>query len=87
MLKKLAANAGDLGSVPGLGKSPREGNSNPFQYSCLDNSMDRGASHTHTQRSIIQSLKKKEILPFATIYMDFEGIKLSEVRETKTNTA
>ena len=44
-------------------------------------------THTHTQRSIIQSLKKKEILPFATIYMDLEGIKLSEVRDTKTNTA
>ena len=42
MLKKLADNAGDPGSVPRLGKSPREGNSNLFQYSCLDNSMDRG---------------------------------------------
>ena len=42
MLKKLADNAGDPDSVPTLGKSPREGNSNLFQYSCLDNSMDRG---------------------------------------------
>ena len=36
-------NVGDLGSIPGLGRSPREGNGYPFQYSCLENSMDRGA--------------------------------------------
>ena len=35
--------AGDSGSVPGLGRSPGEGNSNPFRYSCLENPMDRGA--------------------------------------------
>ena len=33
----------DLGSTPGLGRSPGEGNSYPLQYSCLENSMDRGA--------------------------------------------
>ena len=38
-----ACNAGDLGSVPGSGSSPGEGNGNPFQYSCLENPMDRGA--------------------------------------------
>ena len=37
------ASAGDLGSVPGLGRSPGEGNGNPFQYSCLENLMGRGA--------------------------------------------
>ena len=36
-------NAGDLGSIPGLGRSPAEGNDNPLQYSCLENAMDRGA--------------------------------------------
>ena len=41
--KASACNAEDLGSVPGLGKSPGEGNGNPFQYSCLENSMDGGA--------------------------------------------
>ena len=35
--------AGDQGSIPGLGRFPRGGNGNPFQYSCLENSMDRGA--------------------------------------------
>ena len=37
------ADTGDLASIPGLGRSPGEGNGNPFQYSCLENSMDRGA--------------------------------------------
>ena len=39
--KEPTHNAGDLGSIPGLGKSPGEGNSNPLQYSCLGNPMDR----------------------------------------------
>ena len=43
VVKNLPANAGDTVSVPGLGRSPGEGHSNPFQYSCLGNSMDRGA--------------------------------------------
>ena len=38
--KESACNAGDLGSVPGLGRSPGEGNSYPLQYSGLENSMD-----------------------------------------------
>ena len=42
-VKASACNAGDLGSIPGLGRSPGEGNSNPLQYSCLENPMDRGA--------------------------------------------
>ena len=41
--KESACNAGDLSSIPGLGRSPGEGNGNPFQYSCLKNFMDRGA--------------------------------------------
>ena len=41
--KASAYNAGDPGSVPGLGRSPGEGNGNPLQYFCLENPMDRGA--------------------------------------------
>ena len=40
--KDSACNAGDPGSIPELGRSPGEGNGNPLQYSCLENSMDRG---------------------------------------------
>ena len=43
MVKNPSANAGDMGSVPGLGRSPGGGNDNPLQYSCLGNPMDRGA--------------------------------------------
>ena len=42
-VKVSARNAGDLGSIPGSGSSPGEGNGNPLQYSCLENPMDRGA--------------------------------------------
>ena len=41
--KESACNAGDPGSIPGSGRSPREGNGNPLQYSCLENPMERGA--------------------------------------------
>ena len=41
--KASACNAGDLGSIPGLGRSPGEGNGYPLQYSCLRNPMDREA--------------------------------------------
>ena len=41
--KESTCNAGDPGSIPGLGRSPGEGNGNPLQNSCLENSMDRGA--------------------------------------------
>ena len=40
VVKNLPANAGDMGSIPGLGRSPGEGNGYPFQYSGLENSID-----------------------------------------------
>ena len=43
--KESACNAEDPGSVPGSGRSSGEGNGYPLQYSCLENSMDRGARH------------------------------------------
>ena len=42
MVKNLPASAGDLGSIPRLGRSLEEGDSNPLQFSCLGNPMDRG---------------------------------------------
>ena len=41
--KESACNVGDLGSIPGSGRSPGEGNGNPLQYSCQENPMDSGA--------------------------------------------
>ena len=51
MLKNLPVNAedaGDVSSIPGLGRSPGEGNGNPLQYSWLENSMDRGVWRART---------------------------------------
>ena len=48
--KASAYNARDLSLIPGSGRSPGEGNSNPLQYSCLENSMNRGAWWTTVQR-------------------------------------
>ena len=45
VIKNPPANAGDVGSTPGSGRSPKEGSGNPLQYSCLENFMDRGAWH------------------------------------------
>ena len=42
-MKNPPASAGDMGSIPELGRSPGEGNGNPLQYSCLGNPMDSGA--------------------------------------------
>ena len=46
--KQSACNAGDLGSIPGLGRSPGEGNGYPFQYSSLENSWRRPWGHTES---------------------------------------
>ena len=54
MVNNLPANAGDVGSIPGSGKSPGGGNGNPLQYSCLGNPMDRG-----TWRAIDQGGRKR----------------------------
>ena len=43
IVKSLPANAGNADLIPGLGRSPGEGNGSPLQYSCLENPMDRGA--------------------------------------------
>ena len=43
VVKNLPANVGNLGLIPGSGRSPGEGHGNPLQYSCLGNPMDRGA--------------------------------------------
>ena len=56
-----ACNTGDPGSIPASGRSPGEGNGNPLQYSCLENSMDRGASQAivhgvHRESDLIDRL-------------------------------
>ena len=67
--KVSACNAGDLGSIPGLGRSPGEGNSNPFQYSCLENPMDGGAWYA-TDHGITE-LDTTEQLHFLSFFLSF----------------
>ena len=55
MVKNLPASAGDTGSIPGLGRSPGEGNGNPHQYSCLENPMDRG-----TWQALVQGVTNSD---------------------------
>ena len=49
--KASAYNEGDPGSIPGSGRSPGEGNGNPLQYSCLENSIDRGVGRLKSMGS------------------------------------
>ena len=67
MVKKLSANArdaGDPGSVPGLGRSPGEGNGNPLQYYCLGKPMERGlagySSWGHKESDVTYQLKNNK---------------------------
>ena len=56
--KESAYNAGDIGSIPGSGRSPGEGNGNPLQYSYLGNPMDRGA-----WEAIVHGVTKSQAWP------------------------
>ena len=53
--KESACNAGDLGSIPGSGRSPGEENGYPLQYSFVENSIDRGAWGLHTVNGVTKS--------------------------------
>ena len=55
--KESACDAGDPGSIPGSGRSPGEGNGSPLQYSCLQNSMDRGALQATVYTILAESSK------------------------------
>ena len=67
-VKRLAYNAGDLGSIPGSGRSSGEGNGNPLQYSCLENPMDRGAWWA-TVHGVAKSRKQLSDFTFTFIYI------------------
>ena len=55
VVKNPPGNAGDAGLIPGLGRSPAEGNGNPLQYSSLGNSMDRGGAWWATVHGVTNS--------------------------------
>ena len=55
MIKNPPASAGDTGLIPGSGRYPGEGNGHPLQYSCLENSMDRGGWQATVHRVLKES--------------------------------
>ena len=68
-VKNLSANAGDVGSIRGSGRSPGGGNGNPLQCSCLENPMDRGAWRLQSvgpQKSGTQLEQEYSIVEIAT---------------------
>ena len=79
--KASVCNAGDPGSIPGLGRSPGEGNGNPLQYSCLENPTDRGAWWT-TVHGVAESRTLppllKHLIPIPT-----SQVRKLELRERK----
>ena len=78
-----ASNAGDLGSIPGWGRSPGEGNGNPLQYSCLENPMDGGAwwATVHGVAKSQTRLSDLTNLTLATIQLLFLGTLCLPVNE------
>ena len=79
--KASAYNAGDPGSIPGLGRSPGEGNGNPLQYSCLENPMD-GGTWEATVHGVPKSQDTTERLHFLSLFFSvlvlLEGLHHSE---------
>ena len=79
LVKNPPANAGDVGSIPGLGRSPGEGNGNSLQYSCLGNHTDRGAwwvtIHGVTKESDTTDQLNNNYL-FCRLLQDFKAMKM-----------
>ena len=75
-VKASACNVGDPGSIPGLGRSPGEGNGNPFQYSCLVNPMDGGAWWA-TVHGVAKSRSRLSDFTFTGL-QSFESLRLSK---------
>ena len=79
MVKNLSANAGnerDAGWIPGMGRSPGEGNGNPFQYSCLENPLDRGAwqATLHGVARVEHDLATKLLLLLLSPYREINSV-------------
>ena len=72
MVKNPPASAGDLGSIPGLGKFPGEWNGNPLQQFCLENSMDRGAQ----QATVHEVMKESDTAERWSKLINWDRVKL-----------
>ena len=85
--KQSACNAGDPGSIPGLGKSPGEGQGNPFHYSCLENSMDRGAWQATVHGVTKSRTRLKQLSTFVSIKLYYITTLSDKVIYTQTLTS
>ena len=72
-IKNLPANTGDPSSIPGLGRSPGEGNGNPLQYSCLENLMDGGALVATFYGVAKSQTRLSDFTSLSKIFEDFPG--------------
>ena len=77
--KESACSSGDPGLIPGSGRSPGEGNGNPLQYSCLENSMDRGAWWATVHGSVKGSSKSKDLTTTKNSEGSAEPLMLEEL--------
>ena len=80
LVQESTFNAGDLGSIPGLGRSPGEGKGNPLQYCCLENSMDGGAWWATVHRVANSRTRLSDLTFYFKSYQ-------RDIRITVTNTA
>ena len=72
--KASACNAGDLGSIPELGKSPGERNGNPLQYSCLGNPMDRGTWWATAHGVTKSQTRLSDFISLSIITLNVDGL-------------
>ena len=71
-IKNPTANTGLVGSIPGVGRSPGGGNDNPFQYSCLENPVDRAAWWAKAYKNLkTMSVISKIVFSFLAYYFEF----------------
>ena len=82
--KESDCDAGDTGSNPGLGRHPGKGNGNPPQYSCLKNSMDRGAWQDRVH-GVDSAIKMNKFQSVVVRWMNLEPIIQSEISQKEKN--
>ena len=79
-VKASVCNSGDLGSIPGSGRSPGEGNGNPLQYSCVENSMEGGAWSATVHRVAKSQTRRSDFAFTFTVlqtFVDYDGYFIS----------
>ena len=79
MVKNWPASVGDVGSISGSGRSPGRGNGNPLQYSCLENSTDRGAWWGRKELDMTEHAHQRYMCSLPCYYVLSLSLKNSEV--------